>query len=70
MSTDRILHPSLAEFCISADENGLMFYGPHGQFVILGARETRRTSRPALMAVMPQHAPHRGIYVVVKEESH
>ena len=70
MSTDRVLHPSLAEFGISADENGLMFYGPYGQFVIFGAREARRTCRPALMAVMPQHTSHRGIYVVVEEESH
>jgi hypothetical protein len=70
MSTDRVLHPSLAEFSISANENGLMFYGPHGQFVVLGAREACRTCRPALMAAMPQHASHRGIHVVVKEESH
>jgi hypothetical protein len=70
MPADRVLHPSLAEFRISADENGLMFYRPHGQFVVLGAREARRTCRPALMAAMPQHASDCGIYVVVKEESH
>jgi hypothetical protein len=68
--TDRVLHPSLAEFNISADENGLMFYGPHSQFVIFGASETCRTCRPALMATMPQHASDRGIHIVVKEESH
>lgn len=47
-----------------------MFHCPHGQFVVLGAREACRTCRPALMAAMPQHASHCGIYVVVKEESH
>jgi hypothetical protein len=70
VSTDRVLHPSLAEFNISADENGLMFYGPHGQFVIFGACEARRTCRPTLMPMAPQHASHRGIYVMIKEESH
>jgi hypothetical protein len=44
MPADRILHPSLAEFGIGADENGLMLYCPHGQFVILGARETKKES--------------------------
>jgi hypothetical protein len=70
MTADRIPHPSLAEFSIGADENGLMFYRPHGQFVILGAREAGRTCGPALMAAMPQHTSHRGIHVVIKEESH
>jgi hypothetical protein len=70
MPADRVRHPSLAEFSISTDENGLMFYRPYSQFVILGAREACRTCRPALMAAVPQHASHRGIYVVVKEESH
>jgi hypothetical protein len=70
MVANRILHPSLAEFGISADESSLMFYRPNGQFIVFGARESCRTCCPALMAAMPQHASHRGIYVVVKEESH
>ena len=70
MSADRILHSSLTEFSISTDKDGLMFHCPHGQFVVFGAREACRTCRPALMAAMPQHASHCGIYVVVKEESH
>jgi hypothetical protein len=70
MSADRILHPSLAEFSVGADENGLMFYRPYGQFVILGAREACRTRGPALMAALPQHASNRGVHIVVKEEAH
>jgi hypothetical protein len=70
MPADCILHPSLAEFSISADDDGLMFCGPHGQFVILGARQAGGTRCPALIAAMPQHASHRGIHVVIKEKSH
>jgi len=70
MSADCIPHSSLAEFSVSADDYGLMFYGPHGQFVILGTREAGRTRSPALMATVPQHASHRGIHVVIKEKSH
>lgn len=65
MLADRVLYPSLAELSISADENGLMFYRPDGQFVILGTCEARRTCCPAFVAVLPQHASHCGIYVVV-----
>jgi hypothetical protein len=70
MTADRIPHPSLAELSIGADENGLVLYRPHGQFVILSARKACRTCGPALMTAMPQHASHRGVHVVVKEESH
>jgi hypothetical protein len=70
MPTDRVLHPALAEFRISTDEDGLMFRRPDSQFVIFGPREACRTCRPALMAVMSQHASNCDIYVVVKEESH
>jgi hypothetical protein len=70
MPADRILHPSLAEFSIGADDDGLMFYGPHGQFVVPGARQAGGTRCPALMASLPKHTSHRGIHVVIKEETH
>jgi hypothetical protein len=70
MPADRIPHSSLAEFSVSADKDGLVFCGPHGQFVILGTREPGRTRCPALMAAVPQHTTHCGVHVVIKEESH
>jgi hypothetical protein len=67
---DCVLHPSLAEFSVSADHDRLVPGGPHCQFVILGAGQAGRASGPALVTTLPQHASYCGIHVVIEEESH
>jgi hypothetical protein len=48
----------------------LMLRSPHRQLIILGARQAGRTCCPALMTTLPQHAPNRGIHIVIKQEPH
>jgi hypothetical protein len=67
---DCVLHPSLAEFSVSADHNRLTIGGPHRQLVILGAGQASRACCPALVATLPQHASYCGVHIVIKEESH
>jgi hypothetical protein len=67
---NRVLHPPLTEFTISADHGRLMRRGPHRQLVIPGASQTSRARCPALMTTLPQHTSHRGIYIVIEQEPH
>ena len=70
MPPNRVLHPPLTEFTVSANDRCMMLCSPHRQLVIPGARQTSRTSCPALMTTLPQHTSHRGIHIVIKEEAH
>ena len=70
MPADFVPHTSLAEFCIGADQDRLMLGGPYRQLVISCARQASGTCGPALMTTLPQHLSHRGVHIVVKQESH
>ena|GEM_PF-5976084 len=70
MPANRVLHLPLTELTISADHSRLMLRSPYRQLIILGARQASRTRCPALMATLPQHTSHRGIHIVIKQESH
>jgi hypothetical protein len=67
---DRVLHPPLAEFSVSADHDRLVLCSPHRQLVIPGAGQASLARGPALVTTLAQHAPHGGVHVVIKEESH
>jgi hypothetical protein len=67
---NRVLHPPLTELTIGADHSRLMLRSPHRQLIIPGARQASRTRCPALMTTLPQHASHRGIHIVIKQEPH
>jgi hypothetical protein len=66
VSADCVVHPPLAECSIGADKDRLMLRSPYRQLVISCARQASGTCCPALMTIPPQHAPHRGVHVVIK----
>jgi hypothetical protein len=70
VSADCILHASLTEFSIGADNDRLMLRGPHRQLVIFCSCQASGTCCPALMATVPQHLSYCGVHVVIKQESH